>query len=566
MKGNPFITTTKRAAYTVAASLLIALPVQAVPAAASAFGSDGSDSTQAVEQSSSGSESSSDAESYSNEASSESSTSSSSESSTSSGTSSSSSSSTDQSETDESTGEDSSSSDSSSTDETVDENTRIIQEARAAGLAGVDALEKYLAGGTLTNAEILSIDTAGLSSISPSLASTISALQSEASSSDSSNADSGSSSSDSSSSDSSKSSTKSSDSESAKSDFTSNVTDDTKTPGMSETTTTDEDGNTETNFSFSPNPTTDEFISSICEDAREIGQENDLYASVMIAQAVLESGSGSSQLSKAPYYNLFGIKGSYNGNSVSFKTQEDDGNGNYSTITASFRDYSSTKESLQDYANLVTKEMASYYAPILKSNTSSYVDACDYLQGHYATSTTYSKKLQAIISAYDLTQYDNPKADIKSDSDSKKSESDAAEKDPKSLASLSAMSNLADAKTIDEDSNNPTLWASVPAVCAAGVALAMLRRKNKSGSNGITVLPSRHVVMSLADLTDPNSTVMFPVVGAVGSLNSMSLIPNGNDDTTISFGITEEEVMEASRKTMSQPVLEPEFGEEDIAW
>lgn len=38
----------------------------------------------------------------------------------------------------------------------------------------------------------------------------------------------------------------------------------------------------------------------------------------MIAQAILESGSGESQLAKEPYYNLFGVKGSFQGNSVSF--------------------------------------------------------------------------------------------------------------------------------------------------------------------------------------------------------------------------------------------------------
>ena len=42
---------------------------------------------------------------------------------------------------------------------------------------------------------------------------------------------------------------------------------------------------------------TEAFISQIGESARQLGQENDLYASVMIAQAILESGSGQSGLS-----------------------------------------------------------------------------------------------------------------------------------------------------------------------------------------------------------------------------------------------------------------------------
>lgn len=155
---------------------------------------------------------------------------------------------------------------------------------------------------------------------------------------------------------------------------------------------------------FTPNPTTEEFIESIGPQARVIANQNDLYASVMIAQAIIESGSGSSQLSKPPYNNLFGIKGSYKGQSVSLPTQEDDGSGNYYTIEAAFRSYPSTKESLQDYAELMS---SSYYAEAHRSNAATYVQACDYLQGHYATSTTYSRTLQSVILTYNLTAYDD---------------------------------------------------------------------------------------------------------------------------------------------------------------
>ena len=50
-----------------------------------------------------------------------------------------------------------------------------------------------------------------------------------------------------------------------------------------------------------------------------------------------------------------------------------------------------------------------------KSNTESYEDACDYLQGHYATSTTYSRTLKAYIDTYDLTQFDVPSEQAKAE-------------------------------------------------------------------------------------------------------------------------------------------------------
>ena len=156
----------------------------------------------------------------------------------------------------------------------------------------------------------------------------------------------------------------------------------------------------------SRNLTTEQFIDTIGEDARELAQDNDLYASVMLAQAIVESASGSSGLSCEPYNNLFGIKGSYNGSSVRMKTQEDDGEGNLETIVAEFRKYPSLKDSLSDYVDLLTGN--SLYAPVKKSNCETYEDACEYLQGRYATSTTYARTLKAYIEAYDLTQYDNP--------------------------------------------------------------------------------------------------------------------------------------------------------------
>ena len=75
---------------------------------------------------------------------------------------------------------------------------------------------------------------------------------------------------------------------------------------------------------------TEKFIALIGEQARVVAQEYGLYASVMIAQAVLESGSGKSLLAQAPNNNLFGIKGVWVDSqgaehSIDMPTAEDDG-------------------------------------------------------------------------------------------------------------------------------------------------------------------------------------------------------------------------------------------------
>ncbi|MGG6797275.1 UNVERIFIED_CONTAM: glycoside hydrolase family 73 protein [Streptococcus canis] len=148
---------------------------------------------------------------------------------------------------------------------------------------------------------------------------------------------------------------------------------------------------------------TQAFINDIGPTASAIAQERDLYASVMIAQAILESSNGQSSLSQAPYYNFFGIKGAYNGSSVTMSTWEDDGAGNTYTIDQAFRAYPSVADSLYDYANLLSSDI---YAGARKSNTLSYQDATAALTGLYATDTSYNLKLNHIIATYGLTAYD----------------------------------------------------------------------------------------------------------------------------------------------------------------
>lgn len=157
--------------------------------------------------------------------------------------------------------------------------------------------------------------------------------------------------------------------------------------------------------------TTEHFIHEIGEYARELAAENDLYASVMIAQAMLESNQGRSGLASDPYHNLFGIKGKYNNQSVQFETLEDDGEGNMETIVAEFRQYPSFEASLEDYVKLLREGVSwdsEFYHNAMKSNTDSYKDVTNFLTGTYATDSSYEQKLNNLIEQYALTQYDYP--------------------------------------------------------------------------------------------------------------------------------------------------------------
>ena len=156
-----------------------------------------------------------------------------------------------------------------------------------------------------------------------------------------------------------------------------------------------------------------QFLRNIIPAAQNVARGKDIYTSVMIAQAALESGWGTSSLSKAPNHNLFGVKGSYNGQSVNMQTLEDSGGQNYYSIQADFRKYPSYQESLEDYADKIVNGISGaplFYSGAWKSKTNSYQDATAYLTGRYAKDTAYGSKLNRIIEQFGLTKYDTETA------------------------------------------------------------------------------------------------------------------------------------------------------------
>lgn len=150
-------------------------------------------------------------------------------------------------------------------------------------------------------------------------------------------------------------------------------------------------------------------INQIGWSAQQIAESNDLYASVMIAQALLESGNGTSMLSSAPYHNLFGVKGYGQDSAVWLPTQEYV-EGQWVTINEPFRTYGSYWDSLQDHAAVLKSTSFTsgtpHYIGAWKSQTTSYYDATAYLTGRYATDPSYNQKLNWLIATYDLTRFD----------------------------------------------------------------------------------------------------------------------------------------------------------------
>ena len=150
-----------------------------------------------------------------------------------------------------------------------------------------------------------------------------------------------------------------------------------------------------------------DFIADIAPAAQQMQANYGVHSSISIAQAILESDWGESELS-AVYNNLYGMKGDNPGNTVLLSTSEYY-NGEWITIQAKFRVYDSWAESIQDHALLFvngTTWNPNQYAAVLQAST--YQEAAQALQDcGYATDPDYAEKLIAVIEQYALYEYDN---------------------------------------------------------------------------------------------------------------------------------------------------------------
>lgn len=149
--------------------------------------------------------------------------------------------------------------------------------------------------------------------------------------------------------------------------------------------------------------TKNEFIEAIAKYVKKYAYRFDIKVhSPIIAQAILESGWGTSSLAK--HHNYFGMKcgGAWTGKRISKETGEEYTVGIITTITADFRGYDSMEEGVKGYFEFINY---SRYA-----NLKGVTDPFEYIRlikaDGYATSSTYVEKLTNLINQYDLTKFD----------------------------------------------------------------------------------------------------------------------------------------------------------------
>lgn len=165
------------------------------------------------------------------------------------------------------------------------------------------------------------------------------------------------------------------------------------------------------------NMSTTQFIQTMGPIAQADYKKSGVLASVTLAQAILESGWGKSELAQKGN-NLFGMKTNLSGNtwsgsvwdgysSVTINTGEEYG-GKHVTISAPFRKYSCVEQSVADHsAYLVNAKDGYSYRYAGLTSTNSYKKQLTIIKnGGYATSSTYVSQLTSLIERYNLDQYD----------------------------------------------------------------------------------------------------------------------------------------------------------------
>lgn len=143
------------------------------------------------------------------------------------------------------------------------------------------------------------------------------------------------------------------------------------------------------------------FLNQIKAGAISAWKKYKVLPSITAAQAAAESSWGTSQLATQGN-NLFGIKGNYNGQSVTMPTQEYQ-NGQWVTVYAQFRKYPNLGASMEDHGVFLNENPR--YANVLGNRD--YAQVARLLQQDgYGTDPNYATKLINIIEEFGLQAWD----------------------------------------------------------------------------------------------------------------------------------------------------------------
>ncbi|MFM0022207.1 glycoside hydrolase family 73 protein [Paraburkholderia azotifigens] len=146
-----------------------------------------------------------------------------------------------------------------------------------------------------------------------------------------------------------------------------------------------------------------DFISAIAPAARASAKATKIPASFVVAQGALESGWGTSALSKQAF-NLFGVKAdaAWHGDVLMMDTREFL-KGQWVTVSAKWRKYPNWQACIDDHAAFLLNNRR-YQAAFAYTSGSTFALAI--AAAGYATDPQYGQKVVSIIKAHNLSTLD----------------------------------------------------------------------------------------------------------------------------------------------------------------
>lgn len=157
------------------------------------------------------------------------------------------------------------------------------------------------------------------------------------------------------------------------------------------------------------------YIVKLVKDYRKTAtKEPDFFDSITIAQAIHETGYGTSEL-YTDFNNAFGYKAKivngvpeWDGKvAENYKSDEEVDGVVYKDVESDFRWYDSVEESVADHANMMTRLNGRYLSTYRKAlDAKTPKEQARALTGSYAGDSRYAKKLIEVMDEWNLHQYD----------------------------------------------------------------------------------------------------------------------------------------------------------------
>lgn len=193
----------------------------------------------------------------------------------------------------------------------------------------------------------------------------------------------------------------------------------------------------------------DEFVKMLASH-KDLAKEHNIFPSVMMGQAILESGYGQSGLVKNSK-NIFGVKGKGD----LYNTKEEI-NGKLIDVKDEFKRFNTYEESIRQYLDLLNN---SHYSKFGVNKATNYKEQIQRIKdAGYATASNYVDAVLGVINYNNLTQYDTDDSNIQKANDSKsiieQSKKEDIKKDNKSNNVTPSIVNGEETKTNEIKDNN----------------------------------------------------------------------------------------------------------------